>query len=74
MVSYFDAVLSQRDFTLVEMPFPLYCARFACNILIPTGTQAQRYDGATYTHVNCPKTEHRTFAAHKQPNTGMKIG
>lgn len=73
MVNHFDAALEKREFKVVEMPFPLYCARFTCNTLIPEGMKAQRYDYSTYTHVNCPVSEKRTFAAHKQPDTGMTI-
>lgn len=65
--------LAGREFTTVPMPFATYCAVGKCQTLILPNTPVKKYDGATFAHVNCPKTNHRTFAAHKQPNTGMKI-
>lgn len=59
----FQYTLENRDFTTVPMPFSLYCA--SCQTYIRQGEPAKRFDAATFTHVVCPKTPHRNFAAHK---------
>lgn len=61
-----EQALVGRDFTTVAAPFNVYC--YKCNVTIPTGMPANRFDGATFTHTSCPSTPHKTFAAHKYGN------
>ena len=72
-MNYNDARLAQRDYTDGFTPLNVYCSLSTCNVLMPTGTPARIYDGATFTHIICPKTNLRNFAAHKQPDTGMRM-
>lgn len=66
-MTYAELRLDQDDYTLGTMPenFQTYCARSKCQVLIRPGTAVKRYDAATYVHLNCPTTPHRTFAPHK---------
>lgn len=73
-MTYRDNLLRESsDFTTIPMPLALYCAFSDCQTLIKVGELVKRYDGATYVHISCPKTPMRHFAAHKHPDTGMKI-
>lgn len=73
-MTYRDDVLREsEDFTTLSMPIALYCAYSDCQVLIRIGEAAKKYDGATYTHIKCPTTPMRHFAAHKHPNTGMRL-
>lgn len=73
-MTYRDDLLRERtDFKTVAMPLALYCAFSDCQTLIHVGEPVRRYDGATFTHIKCPSTPMRHFAAHKHPDTGMKI-
>jgi hypothetical protein len=73
-VSHSDLLLESREFTSIAMPFNAFCALSKCQTLIHAGTPVRKYDGATFTHVICPSTNYRNFAAHKQPTTGMHFG
>jgi len=68
-----DRLNESTDFKTIAMPIAMYCALSHCQTLIKPGTPVKKYDGATYVHVSCPTSELRTFAAHKQPNTGMRL-
>lgn len=73
-MTYRDEQLrNSDDFQTMAMPIALYCAYSDCQTLIPVGDPVKRFDGATYVHISCPKTPMRHFAAHKHPDTGMKI-
>lgn len=67
-----DKALEARDYEALAMPFALYCAISTCNVIIMPGMPAKKYDGATYTHVNCPKSPHKNYAAHKQPRSAFR--
>lgn len=62
-----EQAIHGREFTTLAMPFALYC--YLCNVTIMPGDPAKKYDGATYTHVTCPTTPHKTFAPHKYGGT-----
>lgn len=68
-----DMLRASDEYKTMSMPIALYCAISSCQTLIHIGEPVKKYDGATYTHITCPTTPHRAFAAHKQPDTGMKI-
>lgn len=73
-MTFRDDILRERtDFTTMAMPIALYCALSTCQTLIPIGEPVKKYDGATYVHIACPNLPMRHFAAHKQPDTGMKF-
>lgn len=52
-----------RDSTTGPAPLSVYC--YTCNVTIRKGELASRFDAATFTHVTCPSSPHRTFAPHK---------
>lgn len=64
-MTYYVDSLEQRESTLVTLPegFQVYCVK--CNGMITNEGVAKRYDGATYTHVKCPKVPLKAFAPHK---------
>lgn len=64
-MTYFVDDLDVRDFTVVSLPetFQVYCAK--CNGMCSGGTKVKRFDGATYTHLTCPKVPLKAFAPHK---------
>ena len=48
--------------------FSPYCAK--CDLLIPIGHTARKYDGATYYHAVCPNLPLRNFAQRRLPAVG----
>lgn len=58
-----EQALHGREFTTVLTPLTVYC--YKCNLIMPTGTLAQKFDGATYTHETCPSTPLKNVAVHK---------
>lgn len=73
-MNYHDAELESRSFSTGVTPLNVYCSKSTCNLLMPKGTPARVYDAATFTHVVCPTgIQLRNFAAHKQPDSGMKL-
>lgn len=68
-----DMLNESTEFKTIPMPIALYCAFSHCQTLIKKGTPVKKFDGATYVHVSCPDSPLREFAAHKQPDTGMRL-
>lgn len=68
-----EYALDNEEFDLVALPLNVYCSRSDCQTLMHEGVTVKRYNAATFTHVTCPSTPLRNFAAHKQPDTGMRF-
>jgi hypothetical protein len=64
-VTYFVDDLDSREYEVVTLPddFQIYCAK--CNGMCTPSSVVRRFDGATYSHLACPKTPLKTFAPHK---------
>ena len=73
-MTYRDDILrTSDDYVSMPMPIALYCAYSDCQTLIPIGEPVKKFDGCTFVHIACPKTPLRNFAAHKQPDSGMRF-
>ena len=62
-MSLAEQALVGRDFTTIALQFSVYC--YKCNAIMRPGEPVMKYDGATFTHINCPNTPFKTFAPHK---------
>lgn len=65
-LSLAEQTLAGREFITGLLALNVYC--YTCNVIMTTGTAVRKYDGATYTHVNCPKTPLKNVAVHKYGN------
>lgn len=74
MTMYSDNLKSRKDFTVVTLGLNVYCSLADCNTLMREGSVARKFDGATFTHIGCPTGAPKHTAAHRYPDTGLRIG
>lgn len=74
MTIYSDNLKSRNDFQVVTLPLNVFCSLAECNVLMRKGSVARRFDGATFTHIGCPTGAPKHTAAHKHPDTGLRVG
>jgi hypothetical protein len=59
---------SDEDKVIQMEYFSPYCAK--CDLLIPIGHSARKYDGATFYHINCPNRPLRRYALKRLARPG----
>lgn len=68
---YLDVELQSRDYKNVTAPFSVVCSWSKCQLVIKQGAPAHKYDGATYTHAQCPSLPLKRYATHKYTDSGL---
>lgn len=74
MTLYSDNLKARRDFKIVTLDLNVYCSLANCNVLMHKGSVVRKFDGATFTHIGCPSGAPKHTAAHRHPDTGLRVG
>lgn len=74
MTIYSDALKDRADYAVIALPYAQFCSMAECNLLMPAGSMAKRFDAATWTHIKCPTGAPKHMAAHRYIDTGLRVG